>query len=107
MWHNAKRRSNKSEAKVTIDVNWIEARLKLGVCELTGLQFDLSSTSKFSSNPYAPSLDKIDSKIKDYTPENTRIVLAAVNTALNEYGEVVLFPILKSLLKAIEIRSCL
>lgn len=102
MWHNAKRRSEKTNANVSVDVLWITNKLNAGNCELTGLPFDLTPSSEFSSNPYAPSLDKINSKIKDYTPENTRVVLAAVNTSLNEYGTEIMIPILRALLTAIE-----
>lgn len=43
-------------------------------------------------DPYAPSLDRIDNS-RGYTPDNVRVVLCAVNYALNEWGEGVLFTI--------------
>lgn len=46
----------------------------------------LSKNKKYSKNPYSPSLDKIDSKIKEYSESNTRVVLSCVNDALNQYG---------------------
>ena len=97
MFHNAKRRAN-----CTITREWIENKLNLGVCEITGISFDLEPTLEFDSNPYAPSLDKINPKQKEYTPENTRVVLTAVNKALNEYGEKAMLPILKAMIKSIE-----
>lgn len=106
MWHNAKRRAGLKTSEVSITIEWIEEKLKKGVCEYTGLLFDLNASSEFSSNPYAPSLDKINPKIKDYTPENTRVVLTCVNKALNEYGEDTILPILKSMVSAIENRQC-
>lgn len=106
MWHNAKRRSKSTGAEVTVSVEWIIDKLSLGVCEHTGLPFDLSPISEFSSNPYSPSLDKINPKIKNYTPENTRVVLTAVNKALNEYGEQTMLPILKAMLSVIENKQC-
>lgn len=107
MWHNAKRRATTTGAQVIIDVDWIETHLMLGHCQLTGLPFDLSPATKFSSNPYSPSLDKINPKIKDYTPENTRVVLTAVNKTLNEYGEQTMLPILKAMISVIENQKCL
>jgi hypothetical protein len=107
MWHNAKRRATATGSEVIIDVNWIETRLVSGHCQLTGLPFDLSPISDFSSNPYSPSLDKIDPKIKNYTPENTRVVLTAVNKTLNEYGEQTMLPILKVMVSVIENKQCL
>lgn len=102
MWHNAKRRSKTTGAKVEITIDWIAAKLEKGVCQHTGLPFDLNPADKFSSNPYSPSLDKINPKIKDYTPENTRVVLTAVNKSLNEYGEETMLPILKAMVSVIE-----
>lgn len=106
MWHNAKRRSGLKNSEVTITVEWIEEKLKKGFCEYTGLPFDLNSSTEFSSNPYSPSLDKINPKIKSYTPENTRVVLTCVNRTLSEYGEDIILPILKSMVSAIENRQC-
>lgn len=99
IWHRAKTRTGSCD--VTVD--WIIEKLKANRCELTGFPFDLSpSTGKYCYNPYAPSLDRIDSSIKAYTPENTRVVLAAVNTALNQYGTETMLPILKAMVEAIE-----
>ena len=102
MWHNAKRRAKTTEAEVSITVDWIAERLTTGVCQYTGLPFDLNPVNEFSSNPYSPSLDKINPQIKDYTPENTRVVLTAVNKTLNEYGDQTMLPILKAMISAIE-----
>ena len=74
-------------------------KIQKGKCELTGLPFDLSTPQNTKNNPYSPSLDRIDSKNKNYTPENTRVVLSAVNMALNEFGLEVMKPIMKKLLK--------
>lgn len=63
----------------------LQARIDLGLCEVTGEPFDLSPGRKFSS----PSLDRIDPK-KGYTFENTRIVLNLVNAAMGDWGEEVL-----------------
>lgn len=106
MWHNAARRSKSINAEVTITTEWITEKLIAGVCEHTGLPFDLTPVSEFSSNPYSPSLDKINPKIKDYTPENTRVVLTAVNKTLNEYGEQTMLPILKAMISVIENNKC-
>jgi hypothetical protein len=102
MLHNAKRRSKTTEIPVTINLEWIENKLTCGICELTGMPFDLNPSKLFSSNPYAPSLDRINPKLKEYSPTNTRVVLAAVNIALNEYGEEHMLPILKAMVSKIE-----
>jgi len=84
--NNARARAKRSGATVTIDVDWIASRIERGHCALTGLPFSLSATAEHSAHPFAPSLDRIDNRCKDYTPENTRLVLHSVNSALNEYG---------------------
>ena len=100
--NGAKRRCVKSGGKVSITQNWIEEKLKIGVCELTNLKFDFLPSKDSFNNAYAPSLDRIDSKNKNYSEENTRIVLAAVNRALNEHGDMYLLPILKAMVSGIE-----
>jgi hypothetical protein len=54
---------------------------------MTGLPFtDEQVGSKAAAHPYRPSLDRIDPH-KPYTRENCRLVLQAVNFALNAYGD--------------------
>jgi len=70
--------------------------------EFTGLPFDLKQPANAKNNLYAPSLDRIDNSNPDYSPENTRLVLVAVNQTLNEHGPIALFPILKAMVSKIE-----
>jgi hypothetical protein len=57
-------------------------------CALTGLPFRLDPVpgSDWTKNPYQPSFDRIDCAL-GYEPANVRLVLSAVNFALNEWGE--------------------
>lgn len=55
-------------------------------CALTKLQFEFENTTKYEANPFAPSIDRIDSA-GGYTKDNVRLVCVAVNYALNEFGE--------------------
>ena len=82
----ARNRSKKSGGKVTISVDYIIEKLKNGKCELTDLPFDLSPPKNTQKNPFGPSLDRIDSKNKNYEDGNVRVVLQSVNMALSEYG---------------------
>lgn len=59
----------------------LQARIDMGVCELTGEPFDLSPGRKFNS----PSLDRIDPRC-GYTYDNVRVVLNLVNAALGDWG---------------------
>ena len=78
--------SAKKRGTVSITKNWVIEKINNGFCELSGLPFDLSKNKKYFKNPYSPSLDKIDPKIKEYSESNTRVVLSCVNDALNQYG---------------------
>ena len=97
LYNAAKHRAIRFGGALSITPEWIESKILLGKCELTGLPFDLQPMTKNHVNPFAPSLDRIDSNNRDYSPENTRVVLAAVNAALNEWGIETLKPIFKIL----------
>ncbi len=60
-----------------------------GKCLLTGIPFNLLIDPKYRIRLWAPSIDRIDSKI-GYVPGNVRIVATAVNIALNDFGDEVL-----------------
>ena len=93
----AKGRALKNKAIISINKNWIIGKLDHGVCEVTGMPFDFLPHKHATKNPYSPSLDRIDSKNKNYTPENTRVVLTFVNLSLNEWSIEDVTPIIKKL----------
>jgi hypothetical protein len=94
---SAKQRTIKWGGSITITTEWVESKIIKGVCEVTGIPFDLSPSNFKRMNPFAPSLDRIDSGSRDYSEENTRVVLASVNVALGEWGLEVMKPIFKKL----------
>jgi hypothetical protein len=96
--YDAKTRARRDGAIVSVTKEWIEEKLNFGVCELTGLPFNFEQSEKWRTNPYSPSLDKIDSTIRDYTPENTRVIIFAANMALGVYGEDIMFDILNKMI---------
>ena len=55
-------------------------------CEVTGIPFDHAQREGWSRRPYAASIDRIDNN-EGYTPINVRLVCAAVNLAMNEWGD--------------------
>ena len=98
---SAKKRAIKKNLEFNVSVEKIIKAIKNGHCELTGLKFDMNRASKTQINPYSPSIDRKDSN-KGYTNENVRIVLSAVNSALNQFGDDIMLPILKAMIKSIE-----
>jgi hypothetical protein len=61
-----------------------------GRCEVTGISFEVVDISrKWDRQPWTASIDRIDCA-KGYTLSNCRLVCAAVNVALNSWGESVL-----------------
>lgn len=97
--NGAKGRAKKTKGVVSVDRLWVKEKLDAGVCELTGLKFDLSVADKTRMNPFSPSLDRINSENPNYDKQNTRVVLTAVNLALSEFGEKIMKPILEAMLK--------
>jgi hypothetical protein len=100
LFQRAKNRSKKYNLEFNLTTDWILEKLNNKKCELTEIAFSYETTSEFNANPFAPSLDRKDSN-KGYTKENTRVVLVCVNTALGEYGEDIVLPILVAMVKGI------
>lgn len=63
---------------------WISDRLRIGMCEISGLSFDL--TKGVGRTPFSPSIDRIDSA-KGYEPENCRMIVWGLNTAFGNWGQ--------------------
>jgi len=102
LYGNAKKRCKEKGVELHITQEWIEEHLKHGTCEITGMPFSFEPpTNEATRRPDAPSLDRID-KNKNYTEDNTRVILWAVNCALSEYGTETMLPILKAMVKGIE-----
>lgn len=56
-----------------------------GRCMLTGIPFEFTRYRGCSRRPFAPSIDRIKAR-RGYDADNCRLVLVAVNLALNEWG---------------------
>jgi len=99
---NAKRRCKDKNVEFHLTREWVEERLVLNTCEITGMPFSFEPPPNgLSRRIDAPSLDRID-KNKNYTEENTRVILWGVNCALSEYGTEMMLPILKATVNGIE-----
>lgn len=97
---NARKRAAELGLAYDLTEAWVRARIEAGRCELTDAAFDLCPTSKFRHNPFSPSIDRIDCS-RGYTMDNCRVVLTAMNLALNAFGELIFEHIAQAYLKKI------
>lgn len=63
-----------------------------GKCEVSGLRFTLQKHDNLRIRPWMPSIDRIDATAP-YSVNNCRVVCAAVNVALNQFGDELFFRI--------------
>ena len=80
LFYSARSRAKKKNIPFELTKEWVEEKVKAGVCERTGIKFVLSplGTGRGKGDAKAPSLDKIDPN-KGYTLENTRVVINNYN----------------------------
>jgi len=102
IWNRTRDSAKRRKIGFYITIDDVIPALESGVCEMTGLPFCLDKPNNgVSTHPYAPSIDRIDSN-KDYTKDNIRIVLWAVNAATNQFTDKEMLPILKAMVFAME-----
>jgi hypothetical protein len=90
--------SLKSKAKrlgieFNLDSEWASARWT-GCCELSGIPFVLDALTR---SPFTLSVDKIDPK-KEYTKDNCRFILWALNAFKGESDDTTLVDIARALI---------
>lgn len=64
--------------KCHVSLSWLEHRLIIGKCEITGINFKYGGPRE----RYSPSIDRVDSSL-GYTNENCRLVVLQYNLAKN------------------------
>lgn len=77
----ARHRAKSRGLPFDLDQKDIQTRIERGVCEMTGIPFDLTTPRAWN----APSLDQITPG-EGYTKSNTRVVLYALNVMSNTWG---------------------
>ena len=92
----AQYRSEALDVPFGLSLGWIVERLDRGVCEVTGLPFDMGQPEGTRHNPRAPSLDRIR-PTKGYTKTNVRVVVWQFNSARNEYGDAALLELAQAI----------
>lgn len=95
----AERRSLKNNWEFDLTKEWISEKLANNMCEVSGEAFVYTkNTNNTYFNPYAPSVDRIDSA-KGYTKDNCRVVLSCINMAIGEWGLEIYLDIAKKTLE--------
>jgi hypothetical protein len=87
IWRAARDRCGGDPAAFSLDPEWVVERVSAGLCEATGIPFDLSPAGgRRFARAFAPSIDRVDPS-QPYTPENCRVVVLAYNVARGRWGD--------------------
>lgn len=79
----ARNRAKQKGMDFDLTKEWVKARAEK--CELSGLPFRPEYDGVHGRNPFAPSVDRIDSS-KGYTQDNCRVILYCLNMGLGQWG---------------------
>lgn len=79
-------RAAKRNFEFDLTREWIAEKLVIGKCEATGIEIELRKPEGFRFYPWAPSIDRVDSK-KGYTQDNCRLVCWIYNMAKSEWDD--------------------
>lgn len=91
------RRSSNFNEIVDYDYLYILDKLKLGVCEVTGIPFDFDKPKTTCKNPFSPSIDRINPNL-GYCKSNVRIVIWQFNLMKGEMTDADLFKLCRRIL---------
>lgn len=79
----ARNRAKQKGLEFNLTKEWVKSRGSN--CELSGLPFRPEYDGVHDRNPFAPSVDRIDSS-KGYTKENSRLIFSCLNMGLGQWG---------------------
>ena len=100
LYCSAHQRAKKFGSSITIDTAWVEGRLMIGYCKVTGLPFTMEPNKNGRTSPLSPSLDRIDSS-KGYTEDNVQVVVWIYNNAKSHWGVGALHALARALVQQI------
>lgn len=89
-------RSKRDGLPYHLDRKWLEKKLKPMLCEMTGLPLERGPRGKFRTNPFAPSLDRIDPRL-GYVKSNVRVIAFIVNRSRSDFGDEILMKMARAL----------
>lgn len=84
---------------IDIDESFILNLMENDSCSVTNIKFDYNRSKTTTKNPYAPSLDRIDSK-RGYLKDNVRLVIWQYNLMKGEISDDELFSICQGIVNA-------
>lgn len=86
--HTTRNRAKVRGYEFDLTYDWAVERAKEQKfkCALTGILFNSAWDRESRANPFVPSIDRIDCS-KGYTPDNSRLVICAVNLMMMDWGE--------------------
>jgi hypothetical protein len=86
--NGAKQRARQRNRECDITLEWLFSEVERNEfkCALTGIPFFSPTNAASLRNPYAPSIDRVDSA-SGYTRDNVRVVIFAINIMLSDWGQ--------------------
>jgi hypothetical protein len=85
--YSARKQAKAKGVEFDLDLEWFKSLLAKGICELSGLPFDLrEKPSVGGRGPNSPSVDRRDPR-GPYTKANCRLILWWLNRAMIDLGE--------------------
>lgn len=86
LWTSARQRAEHNNLPFSITREWIEQKLTIGECDVTGTPLHLEMRDDVQQNPFAPSLDQRVPQ-NGYTPANVQIVAVWYNRMKNDLSQ--------------------
>lgn len=100
---SARNSAKKKNLPFNLTNEWVEKKIVAGKCEVSGLDFDLSSmnTGKYgagSQNPFAPSLDRTFPE-HGYTTDNVKVVVWIYNSGKQNHSHETVMKLARALVE--------